>query len=195
MASCGVKSNRTFPLTLTASMTRPLTEKEDESIGRPAPWGVLSAQSMGATVRLTKDRRILMRNTVEAWPAINMKFTDLKNRKVKHLEGLKRRFPRLAGDLFESTWSGTICISANNANVFTEVEYGMYAAGCYNASGIGLAVLFGTEIANLASGNMTDSIALIQTNSKPMLLPPQPFLRWGIGLRLLRDRFLARHEQ
>ena len=28
----------------------------------------------------------------------------------------------------------------------------MYAAGCYNASGIGLAVLFGTEIANLASG-------------------------------------------
>jgi len=195
MASCGVKSNRTFPLTLTASMTRPLTEKEDESIGRPAPWGVLSAQSMGATVRLTKDRRILMRNTVEAWPAINMKFTDLKTRKAKHLEGLKRRFPRLGGDLFESTWSGTICMSGNNAHVFTEVEYGMYAAGCYNASGIGLAVLFGTEIANLASGNMTDSIALIQTNSKPMLLPPQPFLRWGVGLRLLRDRFLARHEQ
>jgi hypothetical protein len=150
---------------------------------------------MGATVRLTKDRRILMRNTVEAWPAINMKFTDLKTRKAKHLEGLKRRFPRLGGDLFESTWSGTICISGNNAHVFTEVEYGMYAAGCYNASGIGLAVLFGTEIANLASGNMTDSIALIQTNSKPMLLPPQPFLRWGVGLRLLRDRFLARQEQ
>ena len=86
-------------------------------------------------------------------------------------------------------------MSGNNAHVFTEVEYGMYAAGCYNASGIGLAVLFGTEIANLASGNMTDSIALIQTNSKPMLLPPQPFLRWGVGLRLLWNSFLARHEQ
>ena len=195
MVSCGIKSNQTFPLTLTASMTRPLTEKEDESIGKPSPWGVLSAQSMGATVRLTKDRRILMRNTVEAWPAINMKFIDLKTRKAKHLEGLKRRFPHLGGDLFESTWSGTICMSGNNAHVFTEVDYGMYAAGCYNASGIGLAVLFGTEIANLASGNKTDSIAQIQTNSKPMLLPPQPFLRWGVGLRLLRDRFLARHEQ
>jgi len=55
----------------------------------------LSAQSMGATVRLTTDRRILMRNTVEAWPAINMKFIDLKTRKAKHLEGLKRRFPVL----------------------------------------------------------------------------------------------------
>ena len=63
------------------------------------------------------------------------------------------------------------------------------------ASGIGLGVLFGTEIANFASGKMTDEIRLIQTNSAPMRLPPQPLLRWGVGLRLLRDRFLARHEQ
>ncbi len=41
-------------------------------------------------------------------------------------------------------------MSRNNAHVFTEIDYGMYAAGCYNASGIGLVVLFGTEIANLA---------------------------------------------
>ena len=195
MASCGVKSNRTFPLTLTASMTRPLTEKEDESIGRPAPWGVLPAQSMGATVRLTKDRRILMRNTAEVWPAINMNFTDLKTRKAIHLMGLKRRFPHLGSDLLESTWSGTICISGNNAHVFSRLKKDMYAAGCYNASGIGLAVLFGTEIANLASGQMNDTIEMIQTNSNPMYMPPQPLLRWGVGLRLLRDRFMARHEQ
>jgi hypothetical protein len=55
--------------------------------------------------------------------------------------------------------------------------------------------MFGTEIANLASGKMTDEIRMIQTNSVPMLLPPQPFLRWGIGLHLLPDRFLARHEK
>jgi hypothetical protein len=71
----------------------------------------------------------------------------------------------------------------------------MFAAGCYNASGIGLGVLFGAEIANLASGKMSDEIRMIQTNSNPMLLPPQPFLGWGVGLRLLRDRFFARHEQ
>ncbi|MBC8258025.1 MAG: FAD-binding oxidoreductase [SAR324 cluster bacterium] len=195
LASCGVKANRTFPLTLTAGLTRPLTAGEDEAIGRPDSWGVLSAQSMGATVRLTKDRRILMRNTVEVWPSINMSTADLQTRKENHIIGLKRRFPQLGGDLFESSWSGTICISGNNANVFTKVEDGVYAAGCYNASGIGMGVLFGTEIANLASGEMTEEIRMIQTNSKPMYLPPQPFLRWVVGLRILRDRLLARHEQ
>ena len=195
MTSCGVKPNRSFSLTLTASMTRPLTAEEDEAIGRPEPWGVLSAQSMGATVRLTKDRRILMRNTAEVWPKQNMSVADLELRKAKHLNGIKRRFPQLGDDIIESTWSGTICLSGNNANVFSELDNGMYAAGCYNASGIGLGVLFGTEIANLASGKMTDEIRMIQTNSEPMLLPPQPLLRWGVGLRLMRDRFLAQHEQ
>ena len=195
MTNCGVKPNRSFSLTLTASMTRPLTVEEDEAIGCPDSWGVLSAQSMGATVRLTKDRRILMRNTAEVWPEQNMTHKDLESRKAKHLNGIKERFPQLGDDIIESTWSGTICLSGNNANVFSELENGMFAAGCYNASGIGLGVLFGTEIANLASTNMTDEIRMIQTNSAPMLLPPQPFLRWGVGVRLMRDRFFARHEQ
>ena len=195
MTNCGVKPNRSFSLTLTASMTRPLTDAEDDAIGRPEAWGVLSAQSMGATVRLTKDRRILMRNTAEIWPEQNMSAPDLELRKAKHLNGIKRRFPQLGDDIIESTWSGTICLSGNNANVFSELDNGMFAAGCYNASGIGLGVLFGTEIANLASKKMTSEIRMIQTNSDPMLLPPQPFLRWGVGLRLLRDRYFARHEQ
>ena len=195
MTNCGVKPNRSFSLTLTASMTRRLTTEEDDAIGRPESWGVLSAQSMGATVRLTKDRRILMRNTAEIWPEQNMSGPDLELRKAKHLIGIKRRFPQLGDDIIESTWSGTICLSGNNANVFAELDNGMFAAGCYNASGIGLGVLFGTEIANLASKKMTSEIRMIQTNSDPMLLPPQPFLRWGVGLRLLRDRYFARHEQ
>ena len=195
MTNCGVKPNRSFSLTLTASMTRRLTTEEDDAIGRPESWGVLSAQSMGATVRLTKDRRILMRNTAEIWPEQNMSGPDLELRKAKHLNGIKRRFPQLGDDIIESTWSGTICLSGNNANVFSELDNGMFAAGCYNASGIGLGVLFGTEIANLASKKMTSEIRMIQTNSDPMLLPPQPFLRWGVGLRLLRDRYFARHEQ
>ena len=46
-------------------MTRPLTEEEFKSIGEPKEWGVLPVRPMGATIRMTKDRRILIRNTAE----------------------------------------------------------------------------------------------------------------------------------
>jgi FAD dependent oxidoreductase. len=39
--SLGIKTNYNFPITLTASMTRPLTEKEFKFIGQPKEWGVL----------------------------------------------------------------------------------------------------------------------------------------------------------
>ena len=46
-------------------MTRPLTENEFKEIGSPTEWGVLPIRPMGATIRTTKDRRILIRNTAE----------------------------------------------------------------------------------------------------------------------------------
>ncbi len=63
--SLGIKSNYNFPITLTASMTRALTNEEFKQIGEPSEWGVLPVRPMGATIRMTKDRRILIRNTAE----------------------------------------------------------------------------------------------------------------------------------
>ena len=65
LKSLGIKSNYNFPITLTASMTRPLTDDEFKSIGQPKEWGVLPVRPMGATIRMTKDKRILIRNTAE----------------------------------------------------------------------------------------------------------------------------------
>ena len=41
LKSLGIKSNYNFPITLTASMTRSLTNEEFKSIGEPKEWGVL----------------------------------------------------------------------------------------------------------------------------------------------------------
>jgi glycine/D-amino acid oxidase-like deaminating enzyme len=194
MASAGIKRQRAFPLTLTASMTRPLTDQEYQSIGSPEPWGLLSAQAMGATVRLTQDRRIMVRNTAEVWPAMNMSVAQLEQRKRMHLRGLKRRFPQLADDVFDSCWSGITCISGNNGQVFEQLEPGLLVAGCFNGGGIGLATLFGEQMAHMASGQMTDAISMIEARPKPNMLPPQPILRWGVRMRLVRDRVIARKE-
>lgn len=195
MPSIGLKKNRVFPLTLTASLTRPLSDEEYQSIGQPSQWGLLSAHAMGATVRLTQDKRIMIRNTAEVWRPMSMSAEDLKQRKAIHMDGLEKRFPQLACGAIEYTWSGITCISKNNANVFSQIDKNAFAAGCYNGGGIGLGILYGQQIALYASGGTNDTTSLIQNRPKPERLPPQPILKWGVALRLKKDRYFATTER
>jgi len=195
MPSIGLKKNRVFPLTLTASLTRPLSDEEYQSIGRPPQWGLLSAQAMGATIRLTQDKRLMIRNTAEVWRPMSMSVSDLNQRKAIHLEGLVKRFPQLELNAIEYTWSGITCISKNNAHVFSRIDKNAFAAGCYNGGGIGLSVLYGKQIALYASGGTGSVIDMIKNRPQPERLPPQPFLNWGIALKLKKDRFFATTER
>ncbi len=95
LGSLNVRKNYSFPITLTASMTRPLNDKEFHSIGSPQEWGVLPIRPMGATIRLTKDKRILIRNTAEVRNPNLMNEEDLKERVKLHTPGIKKRFPNL----------------------------------------------------------------------------------------------------
>ena len=90
LKSLGIKSNYNFPITLTASMTRSLTDKEFEDIGNPKEWGVLPIKPMGATVRMTKDRRILIRNTAEVYNPYQMSQSELNKRSLKQKIGIQK---------------------------------------------------------------------------------------------------------
>ena len=92
LRSLKVKKNYSFPITLTASMTRPLSDEEFEEIGSPKEWGVLPIRPMGATIRMTKDRRILIRNTAELRNPFSMDKYKLNQRSKIHLQGIKKRF-------------------------------------------------------------------------------------------------------
>ena len=92
LKSLGIKSNYNFPITLTASMTRSLSDKEFISLGEPKEWGVLPVRPMGATVRMTKDRRILIRNTAEVYNPYKMTQSELNKRSLKQKIGIKKRF-------------------------------------------------------------------------------------------------------
>ncbi len=149
---------------------------------------------MGATIRLTRDHRILVRNTCEVPSAMSLGVQAMAERRRSHTIGFKRRFPDLDSSMLSHSWSGIVCLSANGHHVFGKIGDGAYVAGCYNANGLGLANLLGREIANLATGQASDLIPKIEERSQPSRLPPQPFLRWGAGMRLLRDRIRARSE-
>ena len=194
LKSLGIKSNYNFPITLTASMTRPLTDEEFDSIGQPKEWGVLPVRPMGATIRMTKDKRILIRNTAEVHNPFKMKKSDLEKRSINQKIGIKKRFPQLPEDIIQSSWSGVVSRTRNSSQIFEKIDHNVFAAGCYNGSGIGVGTLFGEQIALKASDQNTKEIETIEARNKPTWLPPQPFLNLGIKTRLIYERLRARSE-
>jgi len=194
LKSLGIKSNYNFPITLTASMTRPLTDDEFKSIGQPKEWGVLPVRPMGATIRMTKDRRILIRNTAEVHNPYKMEKSNLEKRSINQRIGIKKRFPQLPDDIIQSSWSGVVSRTRNSSQIFEKIDENVFAVGCYNGSGIGVGTLFGEQIAIKASEENTKEIETIEARNKPTWLPPQPFLNLGVKTRLIYERLRARSE-
>ena len=194
LRSLGIKKNYNFPITLTASMTRPLTDQEFETLGRPKEWGVLPVRPMGATIRMTRDRRILIRNTAELNNPNYMPPSLLKKRSFKQKLGIKKRFPQLPDDIIESSWSGVVSRTRNSSQIFEKINKNIFVAGCYNGSGIGVGTLFGEQIVFKAINENTDEIKTIELRKKPTWLPPNPFLFIGVKSRLIYERIIARSE-
>jgi len=191
LKSLGIKSNYNFPITLTASMTRTLTSDEFKSIGEPKEWGVLPVRPMGATIRMTKDKRILIRNTAEVHNPYKMSKSDLYKRSIFQKIGIKKRFPQLSDNIIQSSWSGIVSRSRNSSQIFEKIDDNVFVAGCYNGSGIGVGTLFGEQIAIKASNENSKEIEIIENRNKPTWLPPQPFLNLGVKTRLMYERLRA----
>ena len=192
--SLGIKTNYNFPITLTASMTRSLTDQEFKSIGEPKEWGVLPIRPMGATVRMTKDRRILIRNTAEIHNPFQMSKSKLIKRSIIQKIGIKKRFPQLPNNIIQSSWSGVVSRTRNSSQIFEKIDNNIFVAGCYNGSGIGVGTLFGEQIAIKASNENTEEISIIEKRNRPTWLPPQPFLNLGVSTRLMYERFRSRYD-
>ena len=194
LKSLGIKSNYNFPITLTASMTRPLTDDEFMSIGQPKEWGVLPVRPMGATIRMTKDKRILIRNTAEVHNPFKMSKFDLEKRSINQKIGIKKRFPQLPEDIIQSSWSGVVSRTRNSSQIFEKINNNIFAAGCYNGSGIGVGTLFGEQIALKASDKNTEEMKVIESRTKPTKLPSEKLLDIGVKTRLFYERIRARKE-
>ena len=175
-------------------MTRSLTDEEFKSIGEPEEWGVLPVRPMGATVRMTKDRRILIRNTAEIYNPYHMSQSELNKRSLKQKTGINKRFPELPDDIIQSSWSGIVSRTRNSSQIFEKIDDNIFVAGCYNGSGIGVGALFGEQIAIKASNENTKEINIIEERKKPNWLPPDPILSIGVRARLIYERFRARSE-
>ena len=189
----GIDSSATFAMELSASLTRPLTDKEYQAIGGVEPWGVLSTRPLGATVRLTPDRRVMIRNTAE-YRTRDLSSSDLLQRRKHHVLGLQRRFPGLGEQDIHYTWTGHLSATRSGQPYFSKVEEGIYAvAGC-NGSGVARGTLWGRLLAEVASGVSSPLLQSVMDRAQPGWLPPRPFFDIGAVLRMRMEAVRAKTE-
>ncbi|GAB3124073.1 NAD(P)/FAD-dependent oxidoreductase [Novispirillum itersonii] len=191
----GFFRNRLLPFSTYGSLTRPLTEAEYDALGRPAPWGLTPAHAFaGATLRLTNDRRLLVRQTVEYSPAFQRNAGHRARVAARHRALLARRFPMLPEITFDTTWSGMICVSQNGAPGFGAVAPHITAAVCHNGAGVTKGTIGGLLAADLACGQDNPLIGDLLSLGQPQAIPPRPALDIGVRARFAWELWTARHE-
>ena len=184
----GLLRNRIVGSTLAGSFTRPLTPEERDSLGKLREWGAISLHGGGATLRLTRDGRISIRNTAEYHGSALLSDAELAQRQAVHRAAFDRRFPQLAHVEFEFGWSGVEGISRNGTNFFGEQRGGIFLAGGYNGSGVSRGTAFGTAIADYASGETSRLVSDCLGSAPASWLPPRPLLDIAAALTV-RKRF------
>ncbi|MCH7880340.1 MAG: FAD-dependent oxidoreductase [Proteobacteria bacterium] len=165
--------------TLSGSFTRVLSKQELASLGSETEWGVISLHGGGATLRLTRDHRLCIRNTAEYHSSTLLSDKKLAHRQAIHRVAFDKRFPQLAQVPFEYSWSGVEGITRNNTNFFGRQRDNIYLAGGYNGSGVSRGTAFGAAIADYASEETSQTISDCLASAPGAWMPPRPFLDIG----------------
>ena len=166
-----------FPLTLCASLSRPLSEDEQAAMTGTPDWGITGY----ATIRRTLSNRILVRDG--EFYSGNFRLSQSMRKKLvaSHKTGLLKRFSSLDKLDFEHTWAGVVCMTRNWASFFGRLDQGVFAALGYCGVGLPRGTISGKLLAEYALGSESDMIRDVQAVSGPARLPPDPFL--GLGVR------------
>lgn len=182
--SIGFSKRYILGSTLSGSFTRKLTKEELGSLGSLKQWGVLSLHVGGATVRLTQDGRLCVRNTAEFLAGRLLTDQMLAQRRKIHRRAFENRFPQLCDVPFETSWSGVEGVSRNFTNFFQNPKKGLYLAGGFNGSGVSRGTAFGTAMAEYASGGQSALINDCLASPKAKWMPPRPILDVGAWFAL-----------
>ncbi|WP_175651797.1 NAD(P)/FAD-dependent oxidoreductase [Pseudomonas sp. Marseille-P9899] len=193
----GYLRNRLLPVMTFASWTRPLSDEEMSRTGIQADWGLTPADHAGTTVRMTQDRRLIIRNTYKHVPRYGSSVSETVRRKIQqdHRKAFLARYPQLADVAFTHTWGGTYAISRNFTNFFGEISEGVYASACDNGVGAAWGTISGRLLADLAVGAGSQQLDDIQSvTGMPSLNPPEPFLGLGVRTRIRWAAWNSRSE-
>lgn len=190
-----VFNNRQIPVLLFASLSKVLDERQCEQLGSSNNWGITPAYSVsGATLRLTRDRRLLIRHGFEYSPSLRGSSEIRAAASKRHAELLRLRFPQLGPIELEHFWMGWLTVSANHAPAFAEFAKNHYGVSCCNGAGIVRHTAAGVLIADVATQQKNELIEDYLSAGTASWLPPRPFRDIGIRLKMKWDIGRGRSE-
>ncbi|MEX3982172.1 NAD(P)/FAD-dependent oxidoreductase [Paraburkholderia sp. EG287A] len=194
--SFGVYKERQIPVLLFASLSKPLSDEQIANMGSDSSWGITPAHGVaGSTVRLTSDRRLMIRQGFEYSPSLRTTDGRREAARDTHQQLLGRRFPNLGALEIEHFWMGWLAVSQNHAPAFGQISDNVYATSCCNGSGIVRHTAAGMLIADLALGRENPLIDDFLAQGTANYIPPRPLRDVGVGLTISWDTWRGRGEE
>lgn len=191
----GFYKNHLIPMAAHASLSRRLTESEQERLVGLKSWGITPANAfVGITMRRTNDQRILIRQHMEYAPDLRRSDASRARVKQEHQKLFDERFPMLKGVTMEHTWTGIMCVSSNSEQGFGQIAPNVYSAVCQNGVGLTKGTVGGVLAADLATNTDNPLIEELLAISNPKRLPPRPLLDIGVHTRFKWELWHARAE-
>ncbi len=172
----GQGKNRLLKVATFAAMTAPLEGGEGQ-LGDAAPFGLLPSLSGGATLRLTRDRRLIVRQGAAFTPRGAPRESDILRFLYDARRSLAFYWPALADTPFAYAWGGVMALTRNNAQLFGETEPGLFVAAFCNGAGNTAGTMAGRLLAELSAGEESDLLADQLSLPAPSRLPPALLLR------------------
>lgn len=182
----GLLKHRAVPLASFASLTEPLTEAQAAMLGGEGEFGLLPAHPNGSTVRLTRDRRILMRNTLRY--AREKRFPPALMERVAdtHRRSIEARWPALGDVAFAGTWGGILGFTRNEGAIFGPVREGLWALMSCDAAPMTKGAIGGKLLAEHICREDSELLQVMLSLPRAALLPPDPILRFVVNRRVSR---------
>jgi len=194
MKQFGIGSDRFVPMATYASLTAPMNRAQLSQLGTARPFGLLGGSEYGATIRLTPDDRLFVRNVFRHAPGAptgRKRVADISN---AHRKAMIARWPGLADLAFDHSWGGIMAFTWNDGTIFGEVEPGLFAVLTNDVSPMTRGAAAGRLLADFIVGEDSDLLKTQLSIPGASRLPPRPFLDIGIALRKTRLHLAARGE-
>nr|WP_298791815.1 FAD-dependent oxidoreductase [uncultured Allomuricauda sp.] len=190
----GYFKNKIVPVVTYASMTNPLTQEQQELYTGTYGWGLTSADKGGTTLRMTHDKRLVIRNHYTHNPNYRVSCKFIKKIGQQHSQGLKKRYPHLKDLKIAHNWGGVCAVSRNFGFFAGELEKNVFSALGHNGVGGARGSIAGKSLAEKIIIGESEDLELLSRTHTPCWNPPEPLLSIGIAARMAMDRFKSRAE-